>query len=194
MRKSGSLKGSDSAKKQKSFDSARMYWLPILSRGKLHIEVVGEGFPGDTPAGAEILVQKVRAVLNVRFPDEDKPDILFVDRGRGFFNANNGKITQKFRDALDEHGLQTFNGNDGSKQSGAMGDLMLHETAVAWIRKREERCRLVRPWEESAAEFKTRMKEICQHINDNYDVEGLCRQLPRRLQELREKEGDRIPR
>ena len=123
--KTGNLKGDDSAKKQKSSDAAKLYWLPVLSRGKLHIEVVGEGFPGDTPAGAEILVQKVRAVLNVRFPDDDKPDILFVDRGRGFFNANNGKITKKFRDALDEHGLETFNGDDGSKQSGAMGDLVL---------------------------------------------------------------------
>ena len=193
MKKSINRKGKDSAKKQNSWDALRVWWLPILSRGKLHIEVVGDGFPGDKPAGAKILVQKVRAVLNVRFPDADKPDILFADRGRGFFNASNGKITKQFKEALEEHDFRTFNGDDGSKQPGALGDVLLHETAVSWIRKCEERSRLARPWEESVDDFKTRMREICQDINNRHDVEGLCRQLPRRLEELRESEGDKIP-
>ena len=135
-----------------------MYWIPILSRGKLHIEVVGDGFPGDKEDGAPIFVQKIRAALNIRFPGNDQPDILFVDRGRAFFNAGNGKITKKFKRALEDNDLETFNGDDGSKQPGAFGDMLLHETAVSWIRFREERCRVVCPWNESVADFGVRIR------------------------------------
>jgi hypothetical protein len=31
------------------------------------------------------------------------------------------------------------------------------------------------PWHETVAEFSGRLREICQHVNSNYDVEGLCR-------------------
>jgi hypothetical protein len=36
------------------------------------------------------------------------------------------------------------------------------------------------------------MRGIVQDINDNLDVEGLCRGLPKRLAKLEETEGDRI--
>ena len=35
-----------------------------------------------------------------------------------------------------------------------------------------------------------RLKGICQHINDNFDVEGLCEELPYRIQEIIEAEGE----
>ena len=37
-----------------------------------------------------------------------------------------------------------------------------------------------------------RLREICQHVNANYDVEGLCRKLPERLQLLVDARGDRM--
>ncbi len=69
----------------------------------------------------------------------------------------------------------------------------MHETAVAWIRHREKTVRPVCPWEETPAEFATRLRGICQGINDELDVEGLCRSLPKRLKALVDTEGDRIP-
>ena len=45
----------------------------------------------------------------------------------------------------------------------------------------------------AVAAFSTRLKSICQHINDNHDIDGLCRELPQRLQMLVDAEGDRIP-
>jgi hypothetical protein len=48
------------------------------------------------------------------------------------------------------------------------------------------------PWHETVAEFSGRLREICQHVNSNYDVEGLCRKLPQRLQLLVDAKGDRI--
>ena len=41
--------------------------------------------------------------------------------------------------------------------------------------------------------FTSRLKGVVQEINDTLDVEGLCRGMPKRLQELVDTEGDRIP-
>ena len=62
--------------------------------------------------------------------------------------------------------------------------------AVAWIRRREPKKRLVQPWTETPQVFGKRLKEICKDINDNCDVEGLCRKFPKRIQDVAEKFGD----
>ena len=48
------------------------------------------------------------------------------------------------------------------------------------------------PWTETVTEFRSRLKGICEHINANHDVEGLCRGFPGRLQKLIDAQGDRI--
>ena len=164
----------------------------MLMRGKLHIELLGEGFPGEKPAGAAILVSKVRAAVNLRFQGADKPSVVFVDRGQGFYNNNGGKITKQFKMALQDNHLKAFNGEDASKQPGKLQELMLHETAVSWIRHRENNTRPACAWQETPAQLGTRLREICRDINENLDVEGLCRALPRRLDKLDLAKGDRI--
>ena len=69
---------------------------------------------------------------------------------------------------------------------------MLHETSVAWVGRRETVTQVREPWTETVEDFGVRLKGICQHINDNFDVEGLCEELPYRIQEIIEAEGDRI--
>ena len=54
--------------KLSSSDTIRMWWAPILARGKLHAEPLPVDCPGETEAGAEIIVARARAALNVRFP------------------------------------------------------------------------------------------------------------------------------
>ena len=49
-----------------------------------------------------MLVQKVRAGLNIRFPTAPMPATLFVDRGRGFYDPQTGAITAEVRAALRE--------------------------------------------------------------------------------------------
>ena len=192
-RTSKNLKGKASARKQNSWDSVKVWWAPVLTRGKLHIEMLGEGFPGEKPNGAAILVSKVRTALNIRFRSDDKPAVLFVDRGQGFYRTRGGKITEEFKNALNEHSLKAFNGDDASAQPGNLQDFLLHETAVSWIRYREQQNRMKEPWKETLEEFGARMRQICQDINENLDVEGLCRAMPKRLRELIEHEGDRTP-
>ena len=69
----------------RSSDTVRVWWVPILTRGKYHVEPLPENFPGETEEGAAIMVAKVRAALNVRFPAGNAPRVLFTDRGNGFF-------------------------------------------------------------------------------------------------------------
>ena len=117
---------------------------------------------------------------------------MFTDRGAGFYAPRGGKITPQYNAALAEHSLQAYNGDDGSKQPGNLQEVLLHETAVSWIRHREKKSRVICPWKESTGHFIHRLREVVQYINDNHDVEGLCRAQPKRLDELAENEGDRL--
>ena len=135
---------------------------------------------------------KVRNAVNVRFPGEDQPDTLMVDRGNAFWASNTGMITGAFKTAVQESDFKTFYGDEGWRQPGKLADVLLHETAVAWIRKKEETSRITTPWTETVAQFTTRLKTIVQGINTTHDVEGLCRQLPRRLEKLVDGDGERL--
>ena len=118
-----------------------------MARGKFHIALLGEDFPGETSAGAAILVSKVRAALNIRFQGSDAPGILFTDRGQGFYNNNCGHITRLYKAALAEHDLKAYYGDDASIQPGNLQEIMLHETAVAWIRRREAVAQKRQSWD-----------------------------------------------
>ena len=82
--------------------------------------------------------------------------------------------------------------DDASVQPGSLSDLMLHETAVAWIRHKEGLTLPRRPWTESREAFGARMKQIVVTINGEHDVDGLCRELPMRIGKLIEKRGGKL--
>ena len=69
---------------------------------------------------------------------------------------------------------------------------MLHETAVAWIRRGLTWTLPPKPWEETVAAYTIRLKQVVRRINEEYNVEGLCQQLPERIQKLYEAEGGRL--
>ena len=193
-KKSQYMAGDKGALKQASGDSLKVWWVPILSSGKLHIEVLGSGWKGETSELAAVMVKKVRAAINIRFPGEHKPNVLFTDRGPGFYaTQNNCNITAKYKAALAEHSLKAYYPDNATEQSGNLGDFYPHETAVSWIRRKEPQTRSKEPWTETVEEFTARLRGICQQINDSHDVEGLCKREPKkRLQELVDAEGDRI--
>ena len=88
--------------------------------------------------------------------------------------------------------LKTYYKDDAGHQPGNLQEVMLHETAVSWIRRREALNRMAKPWEETPEQFGSRLKGIVQDINDTLNVEGLCRAFPQRLQKLVDRDGDRI--
>jgi len=189
---SQNLRAAKTALKQNSWDTIRVWWAPVLLRGKVHVELLGVDFPGETPAGAALLVAKVRSAINVRCQTADKPDTLFVDRGRGFYNTGNGKITADFAAALRTHSLQVFMGSDAARQPGNLQDLMLHETVVAWVRRLMAASTPAAPWNESVEQYGQRLRAAFAKCNSDYDVESLSREFPERVQSVLDAGGDRL--
>ena len=138
------------------------------------------------------MVARVRAALNIRFQGSTPPKVLFTDRGNGFFESGTGAITDGYRDALKQHKLKCFFKNNASVQPGELQEIMLHETAVAWVRQRLTKTRPKEAWTETAEDYYTRLKTCAAYINEHYNVEGLCHDLPTRLLDLQEAEGDRL--
>ena len=150
------------------------------------------GFPWRQHRGASILAGKLKAALNIRFPNTEHPKILFVDRGSGLWATNSGRINPSFKAALQEHSLKTYYKDCAAIQPGELQEVLLHETAVSWIRYREARNRMAKPWEETEEQFGRRLRGIVQEINDKLDVDGLCRALPARVAKLIARDGGRI--
>ena len=154
--------------------------------------MLGDSFPGEAPEGAAMLVAKVRAAVNIRFHGSTPPTILFTDRGQGFYRSRGGQITPEYKAAVREHGFKIYYGDSAFVQPGTLQEVMLYETAVAWVRRRETVMQMRQPWCETVAEFGDRLRGVCQHINEKYDVEGLCRKLPGRLQKIVDAGGERM--
>ena len=185
--------GNPEVLKQQGWGTRRIWWFPMLCKGKLHVDVLGEEFPGETPEGAAELVAKVRSALNVRFQgDASQPDVVFTDRGRGFYTPNSGAITVEYKQALSDNSLQAFMGDNAVQQPGSMQDFLLHETAVSWMRHRLSQSTPVKCWKETRPEYAQRLKRCCEAVNHDLDVEGLCKQLPKRLKLLKDSGGDRL--
>ena len=189
---SRNLGGKKECLKQKSWDTIRVWWMPVLTRGKLHLEVFLGEFASENAEGAKQAAERLRPILNIRFPNETQPKIVMTDRGKGFYNPFGGKITREYKAGLESAGLKPFMGDDASEQPGTMGDLMLHETAVAWVRLKIGRSTPAQPWLETPEQFKARMQQICREVNAEYEVENLCRELPSRLKDLKDGDGDKL--
>ena len=82
-------------------------------------------------------------------PDARLPRTLFTDRGTGLYNAR-GAAVRAYSAAVKAAGFKLFWGDDASQQSPDMPDLLLHETAVAWFRRKLSKQRpTCVPWEET---------------------------------------------
>ena len=75
---SRNLKGKPETLKQKSWNTYKLWWMPVLVRGKLHVECFGLDFPGENSAGAQQAAEKLGPILNKRFPNESKPKIVMI--------------------------------------------------------------------------------------------------------------------
>ena len=106
---------------------------------------------------------------------------MFVDRGKGFYHTGNGRITDAFKRGLRECGLKAFWGDNASVQPGHLQEVLLHETAVSWLRNRLTETLPKRCWEETPAAFGARLRLCCADINARLDTEGLCMDFPKRI-------------
>ena len=83
-------------------------------------------------------------------------------------------------------------GDDASIQPGQLQELMLHETAVSWMRERLKQTVPKKAWEETVDAYRSRLKACAAHINAKHDVKALCKEFPGRLAELSNRGGDRL--
>ena len=70
--------------------------------------------------------------------------------------------------------------------------MLLHETAVAWVRRLLATSAPPAPWRETREAFGERLREVARRVNEQHNVAGLCRELPASLSEVVLKEGDRL--
>ena len=124
--------------------------------------------------------------------DAALPRVTFTDRGTGMY-VPTGRIVHAFRDALNAAGFRAYWGEDARAQAPDMGDLLLHETAVSWFQSTMRRGKpVVHPWEEPRAQWAARAARCVRRINQEYDVAGRCREFPSRLQQCKDKQGERL--
>ena len=85
-------------------------------------------------------------------------------------------------------------GADGSWQPLDLADFFPHETVVAWVRAwfKKHPFKAVDNIDTNYRLLLARMRECEKHINETYDVEGLCRGVVVRLLTLKEKKGARM--
>ena len=112
-------------------------------------------------AGVATFVQRLPTILEKMLgPGVPKPRTIFTDRGTGMY-APGGTIVGLYERAVHEAGFRVYWGADARQQSPDMGDVLLHETAVAFFRKRmrEERP-VVSPWEETLQQCYAAREEL----------------------------------
>ena len=88
---------------QCSFKDEKVWWGFAMFRGKTHVEVFGDDFPGENPEGAALIGEKLPGIIamGAQRSSKQKPRVVFSDRGKGFY-APNGYITHKWSAALTE--------------------------------------------------------------------------------------------
>ena len=121
----------------------------VVTRGVVHVEARPEDWKLDGEGLADFVQRLPDALRHMLGPDARLPRMLFTDRGTGMYSSA-GKVVGAHRRAVQARGFHLYWGDDASQQSPDMGDLLLHETAVAWFRQRMMKERpAVLPWLET---------------------------------------------
>lgn len=192
---SRNLRSSPYGGKQCQFGDRKVWWFIVLSRGHVHIEVMGPEWK-QTGCGMSEFVARLPDVLpKMVGRSEALPRVICSDRGPGFYQSSTGHITNEYCAALKRHGFRAFAGEDASSQPPDVPDVLVHETAVAWIRVYLKKHSFSKRGSLDDQEQKLRgiLAECVQHINSNHDVDGLCRAFPGRLEKLvNVTKGDRL--
>ena len=159
-----------------------------------HIEVVGPDWQ-QTAAGMAEFVDRLPTVLRKMVGvGEALPRVIASGRGPGFYQSSTGHICREYAAALGNHGFRPFATEDASHQPPDVPDVLPHETAVAWIRTYLKKHPFSRTGslDDQETAVRAMFAECTEHINASYDVEGLCRSFPRRLQALVDNGGLRL--
>ena len=190
---SPNLLGPPTALKQRQWEATKVNWFVVIARGVMHVEVM----PADwklNGKGMALFVERLPGILHKMLGAGARlPRHAFTDRGTGMYNPL-GKVVNEYADAMEAAGMHLYWGRDAARQAPDMGDVLLHETAVSWFRKRMAKERPDGlPWQESMEQWARRARRVVAAVNREYDVSGLCREFRTRLEDVVCREGDRLP-
>ena len=189
---SRNLKGPDYAKKQAGWGDKRYRWVLALSRGRVGVTVMDEGWGEDAESMA-IFVKKLPKLLDTMLGrGVPKPKVLYSDRGAGMYVPRTGQATGPYAEAVEALGFRLYGGFDNKKQPPDLADILLHETAVSHVQKRLCQTRPRKPWLETHRQFTARVQRVVKEVDKSVDLVGLCCEYPTRLRALVEKKGDRL--
>ena len=101
-----------------------------------------------------------------------------TDRENGPSHSSTGKTKPLYKAALDTAGLKPLQGDSAKAQSGTRGDVLLHETAMASLRKRLEATTPAEAWKETREQFLTRCPDLAGARRSSPELAGVGRTWP----------------
>ena len=126
------------------------------------------------------------------------PHTRFSDRGPGFYHRRFWMVATAYDAMRSRHGFELWAGTNSlagpHRQPPDLADVLLHETANAWLTHRLDRSalQLTEPWKEAPCDFEKRLQACVRDLNRTCDVRGLCMGFSERLRELVRRGGDRL--
>ena len=190
---SRNMRSSPYVNKTLQWGDKRVWWYIFLTQGQVHVEVLPDGW-SQWDGQAKVVEMLPRILRKMLGRDATYPDHVFTDRGPGYYNPSSATISPDYLAALKQQGLKPWAGDHGKWQPPDLPDVLLHETAVSWIRKflKQHPVKLGQSVEVNTDLLKAVLQEACDNINNYYEVEDLCNDLPERLKALVETGGERL--
>ena len=201
---------------QKGQDVTRVDWTPIFARGKVRIYVVdveaaqnNESLPKKL-ADAANLGKFVRSVLPTELERmkakhgwHDVPHVVVHDKASYMVTSQHERLHVGFAAALQEAGFRSWVGDSTDSTAWLVkkfGDIYLHETLIAHIRRLLDNDFAANRLFESPSHFRERMQKVEDHLNSDafaspsgMGLAGLARELRPRCEELIKRKGQRLP-
>ncbi len=191
-KKTPNQRGPKQAMTQITWEGTKMNWVIILAKGVIGVDILPLDWSLDADGMATVVRRLEERLRDMLGADARLPRVLMSDRGTGMY-APSGHVTAAHDRAVRDCGFKLFWGPDAKTQSPDMPDLLLHETAVSWLRGVLRRTKPdVVPWMETPQQWSRRMMNALDECNRSKDVEGLCLQFPGRVEECLAEEGARL--
>ena len=167
----------------------------MLARGVVHFEVLGSSWEQTGEGQAEFVSRLGDILRKMVGPGAKLPRVVCTDRGPGLFTQN-GYFIREYKDALAQHGFRAYAGAyDGTSQPGDLADCWPHERIVSWAKYWLSKHPVPKLANMDRVEelVGLRLAECAQHVNDNLDVDAVCRGWPKAMRMLKASGGDRLP-
>ena len=191
---SRNLRASPYGGKQKQWGDERVWWFVLLVHGRVHVEVMPEDWV-QNGQGQATMVNRLPSILGRLLRGTGgSPTVVCTDRGPGFYHPRTGDICREYAEALAANGYTAWAGESASHQPADIPDVLLHETAVAWIRSylKHNPIKIGPNMAASRDALEAALKDAAAFCNDWYEVKELCHDFPKRLKELIAGEGERL--